>query len=122
MSTGTILSLAGSLLVLGLVLLGVAGMIGAGSLERNGTVGIRTRATVASERAWVAGHRAASRALRGSGGLCLAAGLVAAVLALLVPAPFGSPIGLGAVCLGYVALAVGLVLAVRRADRACRDC
>lgn len=120
MSAGTVLPLVGSLLVLGLVLLGLAGMVRAGILDRNRAVGIRTRATKASDQAWTVGHRAALGAIRGTGAFCLGSGVVAGALALVVPGPLGSRLTLWAVGAGFFGLAVGLVLMVRRAHAAAR--
>lgn len=52
-------SVAG-LVVLALVLLAVYVPSRDGKLDRNGAVGIRTRKTMASEEAWIAGHRASA--------------------------------------------------------------
>ena len=49
------------LLMVGCVLLVVVGQSAAGVLERDSSVGIRTRKTMASDAAWGAEHRAAAR-------------------------------------------------------------
>ena len=110
--------LVASLVALGLVLLAVAGAARSGGLERNGLVGIRTRSTRSSDRAWAAGHLAAAGALRTTGWLVLAAGALTLLLPLLVPDGYaGAAAGAGAGT-GYLALLAGLLVSTRRANRA----
>ena len=120
MEVGAGLSLAAPVIAMGLVMLAVAAAIPAGSLVRNGLIGIRTRATRASDEAWVAGHRAAYRTVRGTGWSCLAVGGLLVPLALLVDASHRAPVVLTGAGAAYLVVFVGLVLSVRRADRAAR--
>lgn len=69
-----------SLILLGAVIAGVTAAAARGRIGRNGAVGIRTSATLTSERAWTAGHRAATRPAVVLGVLC--AGIGAAMAAL----------------------------------------
>lgn len=120
MDVGGALPLVSSFVILGLVLLGVAGMVEAGTLARNGAIGIRTRATKASDHAWTVGHQAAYGAVRATGALCLVFAVLIALLALLVRGAQAVPVVLGAAGVGYLSLATGLVVAVRRANAAAR--
>jgi len=117
---GGAVSLVGSFFVLALVLLGVAAMVGGGSLDRNGAVGIRTRATRASDDAWKAGHEAAHGALRATGLLCLGFGVLTALLALVVRGAAAEAVVVGTAAAGYAALVAGLVVTSRRANTAAR--
>lgn len=93
-------------------------------LGKNSSVGIRTRATQASEAAWVAGHRAAVPwtrrvswyavvvgALLTVGGLAAAAGLE----------PVWGPLLLVLYALGFGGLLLGVVPITRAANRAARE-
>ncbi|MDF1705848.1 MAG: SdpI family protein [Aeromicrobium sp.] len=106
---------AASLVSVALLLGWCAGASRAGTLERNALIGIRTRATMASDAAWAAGHHAAEPALRAAAWACGAAGLVGTVLAIV-----GTWLAGVAVGAGYGALLVMLVLATARASRAAR--
>ena len=111
--------------VLALSNLGMAMMLGAfaamasrGSLPRNGMAGIRIPSTMASDEAWVAGHRAAtgwlwaSAAVVGLGGVgALAAGLAGLGEGWVVAFGLGGMIGL------LVPLLAGTVVAGRAATR-----
>lgn len=65
-----------------------------GNLERNSLIGIRTPATLQSDAAWEAGHRAAAPALRTWGWVEFIGAILVLVSALLAP---GSqiPVGIG---------------------------
>lgn len=117
---GAALSLVSSFVILGLVLLGIAGMVEAGTLARNGAIGIRTRATKASDRAWTVGHQAAHGAMRVTGVLCLVFAVLIVLLALVVRGAQAVLVVLGAAGVGYLALATGLVVIVLRANAAAR--
>ncbi|MEU6110780.1 SdpI family protein [Streptomyces albidoflavus] len=95
--------------------------IATGTVPRNYGAGIRTRATMSSERAWQAGHAAAGPRLRlsyltayGAGALSL---LVSLVLALLDAA---HPVVLVVPAAGMAAALGLLVAAARKADGAAR--
>ncbi len=106
---------AASLVSLGLLLGWMAQASRGDGLERNSLIGIRTRATMASDDAWRAGHRAAAALLGvaawSSGGI----GVTGTVLAIA-----GSWLAGVAVAAGYLALVVLLVTATVRAGRAAR--
>jgi uncharacterized membrane protein len=51
-----------------------------GKIRRNRIVGVRTRATLASDEAWRKGHRAAVLPMSLTGGIAILGGVVAAVL------------------------------------------
>lgn len=62
-------------LVVGLATVAVAVMAANGSLPRNRIVGMRTRATLASDAAWQAAHRASAWSLAAAGVISVALGL-----------------------------------------------
>ena len=102
--------------VLGAVSVALAGLITSDRLPRNAMVGIRTPATLRSDDAWHAGHRAAAGALKTSGAAALgvtAVGTIVRLAGLVV-------VGGGLVLLGAVIAGVGLAVATRRAVRAAR--
>jgi len=107
------------LLVLGGLLQASRSAVPSGRLERNSAVGIRTRATLSSDAAWLAGHRAAA-------GLPLAAALTghaAGVLTLgtaLLAGEGGAALATVLAAAGYLGV-VGLVVAAAvAADREAR--
>lgn len=100
----------------GAALLALAAGATAGTLPRNGAVGIRTRATRMSDEAWQAGHRAAAPVLVAGGWLSLVAGAAVVVL-LVVDADTAAAI-VGAV--GGLAVTVSVVVMTVRANRAAR--
>lgn len=77
-----------------------------GRLRRNNWAGIRTRATLASDDAWLAAHQAARRPTEAGGWIAVVAGLAIMVLpaqteiAIVVGALGGSVLMLGFVLLG----------------------
>jgi hypothetical protein len=92
----------------------LAQLAGSGAIQRNATIGIRTRATLSSDGAWKAGHAAA----RGPALFAVVVLVVAGIAAFLVPAPSGWT-GLGGVA--YTVLLMGFVVwLVVAADRAAR--
>lgn len=114
---GLALGLAPSF-ALGALLFGmVARSAAEGSLDRNGLVGIRTRATRSSDEAWRAGHAAALPSMRVAGRVSLGSAVVLPGVAL---AGVGPGV-VGAVAGAAAAVLIGvLLLASRRADRAAR--
>ncbi|MEG9226142.1 SdpI family protein [Aeromicrobium sp. Sec7.5] len=107
---------AASLVSLGLLLGWTAHASRGDGLERNSLIGIRTRATMASDDAWHAGHRAAAGPLGVAAWSSGATGVTGTVLAIA-----GSWLAGPAVAVGYVALVVLLVVATLRAARAARS-
>lgn len=92
----------------------------AGRLPRNASIGIRTRATTASDAAWVAGHRAALSPARA---VAIVSGLLGvAMAATSVVAGTADP-GAAVITLfvlGYGVMGVGTVVAARTAERGAR--
>lgn len=84
-------------------------------LERNGLIGIRTKATMASDEGWLAGHRAAAPTLTVAAWTCAVAGLGGGVLAVV-----DSRLATVFVAAGYAALIALSALAAARASRAAR--
>lgn len=91
------LILGGVLLLAGLLLLTIAVLGARGALRRNRVAGIRTPATLRSDRAFVVGHRAAALPLGAAAVVALLGGVV-----LLVPGGSAGP-------LGWVVLAIATV-------------
>ena len=74
----------------GLLLIAIATRAADGRLGRNVLAGIRTRATRASDEAWLAAHRAGERPTRLGGLLAIALGPLAVVVGLVASALAGS--------------------------------
>lgn len=116
------LGLASGVAVLGLACLYLDRSIRSGTLDRNRAIGLRTRATLASDEAWHAGHRAALPIVQsgtvvglGVGFLSFAIGIGALVAA--------RPLSVGFLLLpgiGFVALVILLLIATERASSAAR--
>lgn len=109
------------LLFVSVVVLLVRAAVVRGGLDRNGAVGIRTKATQRSDAAWDAGHRSAVPWLWASGltGLVTGGGgLVVAVLVAVLDR--GSPALLAVPGVGYVAVVALLVRGGLAADAAAR--
>lgn len=88
-----------------------------GMVGRNHTVGIRTRATLRSEAAWVAGHRAVVPYLVAS---AIIAGL-AGIAVLLGSLQGGDPLWLNVVTLsGWLLIMITVLIGARAAQRAAR--
>ncbi|WP_427870760.1 SdpI family protein [Leucobacter luti] len=82
-SLGPMMVSGACLLIAGLVVVASAAAFRRGTLPRNGTIGIRTRWTMASDEAWDAGHRAGLGRLRLAGIGFTTGGALAALAALL---------------------------------------
>lgn len=93
----------------------LAQLAGGGAIQRNGAIGIRTRATLSSDEAWKAGHLAA----RGPALIAVVALVVAGTAAVFVPVP-SAWTGLegGAYAVLLIGFIVWLVVAANRAARA----
>jgi hypothetical protein len=92
----------------------LTGAAASGRLRRNLWAGIRTSRTLASDEAWVTGHRSALPWTRRTAWACVGLGLVTVALALADLAAAAITVGLVAVA-GVV---LGLLLGVRAAHRA----
>ena len=98
------------LFLLAAVLAAVSRFAGTGQLGRNGVIGIRTRATMASGEAWTSGHKAAKPWIRAAALGGLAAGLACSGVGLAVEGEPGDLLA-GAVTLAGYGLVIGLVIA-----------
>ena len=111
-------SAAFGLVIVGVLSLTVCGSAVEGSIGRNAAVGIRTKETMKSDAAWLAGHRAADPVMTVTGwvALVLAAALVlSAVVAQQMPV-IVAIVGVA----GYAAVIVGALRAKAVANRAAR--
>lgn len=109
--------LAFGLAVVALLSVTVTRSAARGELARNGSVGLRTRHTRASDEAWQVGHAAALPAVRYVVHVTLAT--YAASVVALVLAGAGAAVAVGLAGMGVqVAL---LLVGTRRADRAARS-
>lgn len=112
----TAIPLAAGLACLALLLGSLVGAAAGGSLPRNAMVGIRTRATKASDAAWSAGHRAAAPVLKAS----VAVAVVFAVVTLAAGTlsdDWAFAVGMT----GMAATVALLLVATARANSAARD-
>lgn len=118
MSATEYLPLVFCLLLLGGLFLAIARMGAAGTLRRNGLVGVRTAATMQSDAAWYAAHRAIAPALQ----ICAWAQIAgaAAVLALGVAGQTTLTIPTGLAFLILPTLAM-MVAAMTRGTSAAND-
>ncbi|MFC7342874.1 SdpI family protein [Saccharopolyspora griseoalba] len=120
-ASGGLFLFAAELLLLAVVLHAVTRSIASGNLGRNAAIGIRTRATRASDAAWRAGHLAASARMMVAARTGYALGGATIGLGLLGAASGSSPAWFFAVPAVGTAAVIGLLLAAaRRADRAAR--
>lgn len=98
-----------------LLCLVMAHFAGTGAIQRNAAAGIRTRATLASDEAWRAGHSAA----RKPAAIAVGTTLVASVVVVLIA---HTAVVTAVLSVAYLALFVGfivwLVVAANRAARA----
>ncbi|QQS00199.1 MAG: SdpI family protein [Austwickia sp.] len=112
-------SAAIGLFFLAVVLLGFSAAIRGDGLERNRTVGIRTRATMASDEAWARGHRAAARWVLATGVLALVLGVIALMIRSIADE---RPAGLAIfVSVAYGAVVILCAVIARVAHVAARD-
>ncbi|MEV0300770.1 MULTISPECIES: SdpI family protein [Streptomyces] len=70
------------LMTLGVMIHYVKSRVASGSIERNSTMGIRTKATMSSDRAWQAGHASATPMLTATFLTAYAMGAVSSALGL----------------------------------------
>ncbi|MFN8074563.1 MAG: hypothetical protein U0Q15_03960 [Kineosporiaceae bacterium] len=122
MDAFALMMLSTGLLAMSGALLGVRALARRGQLDRLGPLGIRTKATQASEAAWVAGHRAADRWLLAAGacGVAFTVAGIAAAVALAV-ADRAGPAVMAVPAAGYVVVLALLARATVVASRAARQ-
>ncbi|MBA8826962.1 hypothetical protein FHX42_004346 [Saccharopolyspora lacisalsi] len=93
-----------------------------GGLERNSLVGIKTKVTKSSDRAWDAGHRAALPWLSVAARVGYAVALLTVVVAVVqLVTGVGQDIFLAVPGAGYVACVVILLIGTRKANEAGRN-
>lgn len=105
-TAGLVLGVA--LITLSALIHGIRQLTSGGRVDRNSAVGIRTRATQASDSAWAAGHLAAGPWLLATALTGYAAGLLAIVLAGIAQTAGGS--GVTAFIIASAGLASVVVL------------
>lgn len=100
---------------------GMQRSVASGKLTRNGMIGIRTKVTMSSDEAWLAGHLAARRWTRAAVRVGYSAAAVTAVIAIAqLVAGTGSPFLLLVPGAGLVVVVVLLLFGVRDANAAGR--
>lgn len=118
MSAAEYLPLVFCLLLLGGLFLAIARMGAAGTLRRNGLVGVRTAATMQSDAAWYAAHRVIAPVLRICAWAQIAGAAVVLALGLMVHNSAVIPVGLAFLILPTIAM---VVTAVTRGRSAAND-
>ena len=118
MSAAEYLPLVFSLLLLGGLFMAIARMGAAGTLSRNGLVGVRTAATMQSDVAWYAAHRAIAPVLRICAWAQIAGAAVVLALGLIAQNSVVIPVGLAFLILPTIAM---VVTAMTRGKSAAND-
>lgn len=118
MSAAEYLPLVFSLLLLGGLFMAIARMGAAGTLSRNGLVGIRTAATMQSDAAWYAAHRAIAPVLRICAWAQIVGAAVVLILGLMAHNSAVIPVGLAFLILPTIAM---MVAAMTRGTSAAND-
>ncbi|WP_237209335.1 SdpI family protein [Rothia nasimurium] len=118
MSAADYLPLVFCLLLLGGLFLTIARMGAAGTLRRNGLVGIRTAATMQSDAAWYAAHRAIAPVLRICAWAQIVGAAVVLILGLMAHNSAVIPVGLAFLILPTIAM---MVAAMTRGTSAAND-
>lgn len=118
MSAVEYLPLVFSLLLLGGIFMAIARMGAAGTLRRNGLVGIRTTATMQSDAAWYAAHKAIAPTLRACAWAQFAGAAVVLALGLAAQTTLTIPTGLAFLILPTLAM---VVAAMTRGTSAAND-
>lgn len=121
-ATGTAAGLALGLLSIGLTVGWVASLVRSRSLEPNGIVGLRTRATRSSAEAWYAGHDAAMPALWGAAiaSTCLAFVNMGVAVVLRDSTRADSAVTVAGIS-SFAVVLVLIAVATARADRAAKQ-
>ncbi|MGJ7440518.1 SdpI family protein [Aquipuribacter sp. MA13-6] len=107
------LVLVGVMLGSGALLLWMSQAAASGRLRRNPVAGIRVAATMASDEAWLVGHRRAKRPTQLAGWCAIASGVPAAL-------PVALPIVVGSVLVGAVLMLAFVVYAAAVGSSAAR--
>lgn len=107
-----------SLLLLGGLFMAIARMGVAGTLSRNGLIGIRTKATMQSDAAWYAAHQAMAPTLRACAWAQIAGAAVVLTLGLATQTTLTIPTGLAFLILPTIAM---IVAAMTRGASAAND-
>jgi len=110
----SVFSFAGGLLILSAVFSILASSMSSGQLVRNSAVGIKTRHTLASDPAWLAGHLAAAATVKKAGLAGWAVLLGVAVLCVFKMWPWA----MGLTGIGYLLLIGLMFLATSKANKA----
>lgn len=118
MSVAEYLSLVFCLLLLGGLFLAIARMGASGTLRRNGLVGVRTAATMQSDAAWYAAHRAIAPVLRICAWAQIAGAALVLALGLMANNSAVIPVGLAFLILPTIAM---MVAAMTRGASAAND-
>lgn len=118
MSAVEYLPLVFSLLLLGGLFMAIARMGAAGTLSRNGLVGVRTAATMQSDAAWYAAHRAIAPVLRICAWAQIVGAAVVLILGLMAHNSAVIPVGLAFLILPTIAM---MVAAMTRGTSAAND-
>ncbi|WP_237204878.1 SdpI family protein [Rothia nasimurium] len=118
MSAADYLPLVFCLLLLGGLFLTIARMGAAGTLRRNGLVGVRTTATMQSDAAWYAAHKAIAPTLRACAWAQIVGAAVVLILGLMAHNSAVIPVGLAFLILPTIAM---MVVAMTRGTSAAND-
>lgn len=121
-AVGALFALAVGLIATAAAAHGVQTTYDRGNLNRNSMVGIRTKVTMSSERAWSAGHRAAGPWLLAAARIGYSIGALTgalAVLQLVIGSAF--PLALTIPALGFATVIAVLIIGARSANSAARS-
>jgi len=109
------------LLMLGVTIHFVSNQVASGDLGRNSAIGIRTKATMASDDAWEAGHAAAAPMLTVTHLTAYTAGAITLVIGVAsTMTDVGRPVAIAVPLCGVGAVLTLLVMAASKANSAAR--